>query len=43
MKGMDQVGPSCFDGIIVYRADGLAFKLSKVYDDRKKAEQIGDF
>lgn len=28
---------------MVFREDGLAIKLSKVYDDRQKAEQVGKF
>ena len=43
LKGSDEVGTSKLSGLLVYRHDGLAIKLSKVYDDRQKAEQVGKF
>jgi len=43
MNGKDQVGPSKFEGLLMFTADGLGLKLSKVYDDRTKAEQTGSF
>ena len=43
MTGSDEVGTSKLEGLLIYRADGLGIKLSKVYDDRQKAEQTGSF
>ena len=28
---------------MIYKADGLGIKLSKVYDNRQKAEQTGSY
>ena len=43
LNGKDEVGTSKLEGLLLFRADGLAWKLSKVYDDRTKAEQTGKF
>lgn len=43
LSGSDEVGKSQLDGILIFRADGIGLKLSKVYDDRQKAEQTGSF
>jgi len=43
MTGSDEVGKSKFEGLLLFKNSGLGIKLSKVYDDRKKAEQTGSF
>ena len=43
MTGSDEVGTSKLEGLLVYRADGMGIKLSKVYDNRQKAEQTGKY
>jgi hypothetical protein len=43
MSGIDEIGTSKLEGLLIFRADGLGMKLSKVYDDRRKAEQTGTF
>ena len=43
MNGSDQVGTSKIEGLLMFTGPGMSFKLSKVYDDRYKAEQTGDF
>lgn len=43
MSGSDEVGKSKIDGLLIFKADGMGFRLSKVYDDRSKAEQTGKF
>lgn len=43
MSGSDEVGKSKLDGYLIFRADGFGFKLSKVYDDRSKAQQTGKY
>lgn len=43
LSGTDEVGKSKLEGLLVFRADGFGFKLSKVYEDRTKAEQTGKF
>ena len=43
MTGSDEVGTSKIEGLLIFRGDGFGFKLSKVYDDRIKAEQTGKF
>ena len=43
MNGSDAVGSSKLEGIILFIKNGLGLKLSKVYDDRTRAEQTGSF
>ena len=43
MKGIDEVGTSKLEGLLVFRKEEMALKLSKVYDDRRKAKQTGEF
>lgn len=43
MSGSDEVGTSKINGLLVFSGNGMGFKLSKVYDDRSKAEQTGKF
>jgi hypothetical protein len=43
MSGSDEVGTSKLNGLLMFRADGMGLKLSKVYDDRSKAGQTGSF
>ena len=43
MAGSDEVGTSKLEGLMIYKADGLGIKLSKVYDNRQKAEQTGSY
>ncbi len=43
MTGSDEVGKSKFEGLLMFKNEGFGLKLSKVYDDRKKAEQTGSF
>ena len=43
MNGTDEVGTSKLEGLIVFKADGFGIKLSKVYDNRQKAEQTGKY
>lgn len=43
LTGKDEVGTSKLEGVLVFRADGIGMKLSKVYDDRSKAQQTGKF
>lgn len=43
LTGKDEVGTSKLEGLLVFRADGIGMKLSKVYDDRSKAQQTGKF
>lgn len=43
MKGSDEVGTSQLKGLLVYKDAGMAIKLSKVYDNRAQAFQIGDY
>jgi hypothetical protein len=35
MSGSDEIGTSKLDGLLMFRAEGMCFKLSKVYDNRK--------
>ena len=37
MDGSDEVGKSKFEGLLIFKNDGLSLRLSKVYDDRTKA------
>ena len=41
MTGSDEVGTSKLEGLLVYRADEMTIKLSKVYDNRRKGKQTG--
>jgi hypothetical protein len=43
LSGNDEVGPSKLEGLLVFRGSGLGLKLSKVYDNRQKAEQTGKY
>jgi hypothetical protein len=43
MSGTDEVGTSKLNGLLIFKADGMGFRLSKVYDDRSKAQQTGSF
>ena len=43
MNGTDEVGTSKLEGLMLFRGNGMGFKLSKVYDNRQKAEQTGNF
>jgi hypothetical protein len=43
LTGSDEVGTSKLEGLLMYKADGFGIRLSKVYDDRQKAEQTGSF
>ena len=43
LNGNDEVGTSKLKGLIVFKDAGLAIKLSKVYDDRAKADQTGEY
>ena len=43
MNGSDEVGTSKLEGLMIFKSDGLGIKLSKVYDDRLKAEQTGKY
>lgn len=43
MTGKDKYGASSLNGLVIFRAEGIGFKLSKVYNDRKKAGQTEKF
>jgi hypothetical protein len=43
LSGKDEVGTSKLEGLLVFKGSGMGLKLSKVYDDRTKAEQTGKF
>ena len=43
LSGKDEVGTSQLQGLLVFKGSGMGLKLSKVYDDRTKAEQTGKF
>jgi len=43
LSGSDEVGKSKLEGILVFRGEELGLKLSKVYEDRTKAEQTGKY
>lgn len=42
-SGSDTVGTSKMEGVLVFKGTGIGLKLSKVYDDRTKAEQTGKY
>lgn len=43
MSGNDEIGPSIFEGILAFNKSKFGLKLSKVYSNRIKAEQTGNF
>lgn len=43
MTGDDEVGRSKLSGLLLFKGDQIAIKLSKVYNNRKKAGQTGSF
>lgn len=42
-SGSDTVGTSKMEGLLVFKGIGIGLKLSKVYDDRTKAQQTGKY
>lgn len=43
MRGSDEVGNSQLTGLLIFKDFRMAIKLSKDYDNLKKACQIGDY
>jgi hypothetical protein len=43
MKGKDSVGWSNFTGLLMFKLGGLRIVLSKIYNNKKKAGQTGEY
>ena len=43
LSGTDSIGTSKFEGVLIFRADGIGLKLSKVYDNLTEAGQTGEW
>jgi hypothetical protein len=43
MIGNDELGPSLLLGVITFKPNKICLKISKVYEDRKKAGQLGQY
>jgi len=43
LSGKDEIGKSTYEGILAFNGSKFGVKLSKVYLNRTKAEQTGNF